>query len=49
MATDIVPELLENIQRDFNAGISRSEKLQAIRGMVENGTATYIQANEYAV
>lgn len=49
MATDIVPELLENIQRDFNSAISRNEKLQSIQTMIENGTATYQQANEYAV
>lgn len=49
MADDIVPELLENIQRDFNTAISRNEKLKAIKAMIENGTATYQQANEYAV
>ena len=36
MAIDIVPELLENIQRDFNTAISRNEKLQAIQTIVEN-------------
>ncbi|RDW21029.1 hypothetical protein CWR48_04245 [Oceanobacillus arenosus] len=49
MATDIVPELLENIQRDFNTAISRNGKLQSIQAMIEKGTATYKQANEYAV
>lgn len=49
MATDIVPELLENIERDFNAAISRNKKLQSIQVMIENGTATYQQANEYAI
>lgn len=49
MAADIVPELLENIQRDFNTAISRNEKLKAIKAMIENGTATYQQANEYAI
>lgn len=49
MATDIVPELLENIQRDFNTAIGRSAKLKNIQAMIENGTATYLQANEYAV
>ena len=48
MATDIVPELLENIQRDFNTEISRNTKLQQIREMIENGTATYEQAYDYA-
>ena len=49
MATDIVPELLENIQRDFNTAISRNKKIQSIQTMIENGTATYQQANEYAI
>lgn len=49
MATDIVPELLEAIERDFNTAISKSEKLRNIRVMIENGTATYQQANEYAI
>lgn len=49
VAIDIVPELLENIQRDFNNAISRNEKLQGIHEMVENGTATYRQANDYAI
>lgn len=49
MATDIVPELLENIERDFNTAISRNQRLQEIREMIEYGTATYRQANEYAV
>src|SRR5690625_2241130 len=48
MATDIVPELLEKIKRDFNTAISGSKKLQDIQTMIENGTATYEQAYEYA-
>ncbi len=49
MATDIVPELLENIQRDFNTSIKSNKKLQSIQTMIEDGTANYRQANEYAV
>ena len=49
MATDIVPELLENIQRDFNSRINKSTKLKSIQRAIENGTATYALANEYAV
>jgi len=48
MATDIVPELLENIQRDFNTTINKNKKIQQIHEMIENGTATYEQAYEYA-
>lgn len=49
MATDIVPELLKSIQRDFNTSISKNKKIQSIRVMIDNGTATYQQANEYAI
>lgn len=48
MATDIVPELLEKIQREFNHKISRNKKIQRIQEMIENGTATYEQAYEFA-
>src|SRR5690625_2783175 len=48
MATDIVPELLEKIQRDFNTAIRNNERLQRIQEMIEEGTATYKQAYEYA-
>lgn len=48
MATDIVPELLEKIQRDFNATIRGNKKLLTIHEMIEEGTATYKQAYEYA-
>lgn len=49
VAIDIVPELLENIQRDFNSKISKSAKLRSIRKSIESGSATYALANEYAV
>src|SRR5699024_10800821 len=49
MVTDIVPGLLEAIKRDFNMSIANSEKLKSIRTAIENGTATYRQANEYAI
>src|SRR5690625_4000016 len=48
MTTDIVPELLEKIQRDFNRTIRENKKLLTIHEMIENGTATYEQAYEYA-
>ena len=48
MAIDIVPELLEKIQRDFNATIRNNKKLLTIHEMIEEGTATYKQAYEYA-
>src|SRR5690606_17903075 len=33
---------------DFNTAIRNNEKLQRIQEMIENGTATYEQAYEYA-
>src|SRR5690625_1057608 len=49
MVNDIVPELLENIQRDFNSKIKKSRRLKTIQKAIESGTATYTQANMYAV
>jgi len=48
MAIDIVPELLEKIQKSFDTDIRRNEQLQRIQEMVANGTATYEQAYQYA-
>ena len=48
MAADIVPELLDKIQRDFNTGLSKSSKIAAIRKAMDDGLATYADANEYA-
>lgn len=48
MAIDIVPELLEKIQRDFNTEIRRNKQLQQIHEMIASGTATYEQAYQYA-
>lgn len=49
MATDIVPELLETIQRDFNSKVKKNRKLKSIQKAIESGNATYTQANLYAV
>lgn len=49
MAIDIVPELLEQIQRDFNRELNKSKKVERIRKLIEEGSATYADANEYAV
>ena len=49
MATDIVPELLELIQRDFSKEFAKSSKLKRIRKLIDEGTATYEQANQYAI
>lgn len=49
MTTDIVPGLLEIIERDFNSKIRKSVKLKSLRKMIDSGTATYVQANQYAI
>lgn len=48
MMIDVVPELLENIQRDFNKLFRRNEEINKIREIIGSGTATYEQAYEYA-
>jgi len=48
MAIDIVPELLEKIQKSFDTDIRKNEQLQRIQEMIANGTATYEQAYDYA-
>jgi len=49
MANDIVPDLLDKIKKDFNKSFKENKKLKNIKEMIDNGTATYVQANEYAV
>lgn len=45
---DIVPELLEAIQKDFMAEVSTNPAMIRFAELVKNGTATYKQANDYA-
>ncbi len=49
MALDIVPELLADIENDFNDRFNRSNKLRNIRKLINEGKATYADANEYAI
>lgn len=49
MAVDIVPELLDRIQRDFNTELARNRKLSRIRKKIDDGLATYADANDYAI
>lgn len=46
---DIAPKLLEDIQNDFNYKIKESAALKRIMKKIENGTATYADADDYAV
>ena len=49
MVKDIVPELLEAIQRDFEQNRLHSQKVKQLIELLEKGNATYINANEYAI
>lgn len=45
---DIVPGLLETIQADFKKSIKDNPALNRIAKLIEEGTATYKEASEYA-
>ena len=47
--TDIVPELLEKIREDFQDSVKNNAAMLRFAELVKNGTATYKQANDYAV
>lgn len=49
MAADIVPELLDKIQKEFQASVKNNAAMIRFAELVTNGTATYKQANDYAV
>lgn len=46
---DIVPKLLEDIQKDFSENIEKNIILKRIAAKIDNGTATYVDVDEYAV
>lgn len=48
MPTDIVPGLLEVIERDFDTFLQQNKKIERVRQAIEEGSATYEQAYEYA-
>lgn len=49
VVTDIVPELLEKIKKDFSKNVRNSSKLKRIAKLVEEGNASYSDANDYAI
>lgn len=49
MAADIVPELLDAIQTDFNEMFAKDETIQFIKGLIRKGSATYSDMNAYAI
>lgn len=46
---DIAPKLLEEIQQDFEERVKKNNTLKRIAAKIEKGTATYADADEYAV
>src|SRR5690625_3307229 len=48
MMIDIVPALLESIQREFNLSFNKNKKLKEIEKKIADSKATYEQAYEYS-
>lgn len=49
MNKDIVPDLLETIQSDFENERLDSKKIQHLLKLLEENSATYLEANDYAI
>lgn len=47
--SDIVPELLEKIQRDFNRSFKRNKTIQSIQKKIDDKVATHIDIHNYSV
>lgn len=46
---DIVPDLLEKIERDFNQSVNSNENIKKLQLLVESNGASYVEANQYAL
>lgn len=46
---DVAPELLELIQKEFQKNFEADTTIKRIYGMMENGVASYIEANEFSI
>lgn len=46
---DIVPELLEAVERSFRDNLKKSEKAKSLIQRLADGTATYDEADRYAI
>ena len=46
---DVAPKILEAIRKDFDDVYAKSEKIASLLSKIKAGTATYSEANEYAV
>lgn len=46
---DIVPELLEKLQKEFQKAYESSRKLGKLMQQIQNGSASYAEANDFAI
>ncbi len=46
---DITPSLLKRIQEDFQRNLNKSDVISGLYAKVRDGTATYAQANQFAI
>lgn len=46
---DITPKLLEAIQNDFQSQFDKSKTIQSLYAKIRDGTATYDEANDFAI
>lgn len=49
MPKDITPELLEAVQSSFEKNIEKNERIKKLKKLLEDGRATYEEADEFAV
>jgi len=45
---DVAPELLEAIQKEFQENLTKNSTVIRIKKLIDAGTATYVDGNEYA-
>lgn len=46
---DVAPELLKKIRTEFNGAVNQSATLKSVEEKILRGTATYAEANQYAI
>lgn len=49
MEVDIAPSLLKAVQTDFQSKFDKSSVISSLYAKIRDGTATYVEANEFAV
>ena len=46
---DVAPDILDSIEKDFKKNLAGNSKIAELEQKIKDGTATYIEANEYAI